>query len=227
MNYWTQSHLLFGGYAMRANEIGESFNNDNLIQNIQQGIALGGTAFSLGKSLYNGDMSWSDLSGILGNMATNALIGDLLYLKNNYKMFSTDVKITNDQAWGLGERIAGAIYQLEAIGFSVYSLGNAVKNFFGKGAISISSIKYNPKDDVFKRGFNDKSVAFQKKYIAQNGDICRDEPFVVYLLTDGTYMMQNGHHRLKALMDLGIKNIRPDEIIKLTPEQQKLMLGER
>lgn len=68
-------------------------------------------------------------------------------------------------------------------------------------------------------------LSFQRKYIKQYGDINRSEPFVVYDLGDGTYMLQNGHHRLKAAIQMGLKEIKVDEIIKLGAEELAKMLG--
>jgi len=80
---------------------------------------------------------------VLGSKATDALIGDLLYIKNNYEQFSTDVKISDNQAWELGRRTAGAIFELEQAGFTVISFSSALKGARnvakGTGSLEISS----------------------------------------------------------------------------------------
>jgi len=229
MNYLTQTHLLIGGYLERGYEISRqisnSYNVGDIINGAKQGIAFWKSVGSVAKSMYDGSMSWADLAELLGDKVTDALIGDLLYLKDNYTQFSTDVDITNDQAWELGRRITGAITQAAALGMSFSELATAVKNFSTRKIISLKNIKLNPKDDILKRGYNNESLSFQREYIKNNGDISRAEPFVVYDLGDGSYMLQNGHHRLKAAQQMGLKQIRVDQIIKLTAEQISKMLG--
>ena len=51
---------------------------------------------------------------------------------------------------------------------------------------------------------------------------CSQEPIVVYDVGDGYYMMQGGHHRLKAAKDLGLDTIRVNEII---PYSESVKLG--
>ena len=49
------------------------------------------------------------------------------------------------------------------------------------------------------------------KYIQQNGKI--DEPILVKKLTNGTYEIQNGHHKWLAAQKLGFKKV-PVKVMK-------------
>jgi len=154
MNYWTQSHLLFGGYAQRGYEIISQFNPSsfNIISQARQGAAFWESVGSIAESMYNGDMNWSSLASLLGDKATDALIGDLLYLKDNYNQFSTDVEISNEQAWSLGRRTAGAIFELEQAGFTIKSLSSAIKGTTKniKGQVCFTGDTVIPTKDGYK-----------------------------------------------------------------------------
>lgn len=89
--------------------------------------------------------------------------------------------------------------------------------------IDVDDISYNPNDDVFKRGFNPESVSYQRTYFGENGRFdCSVEPIVVYDVGNGRFMMQGGHHRLKAAKDLGLKTIKVNQII---PYRESVRLG--
>ncbi len=89
--------------------------------------------------------------------------------------------------------------------------------------IDINRISYNPADDVFKRGFVPESVSYHRKYYGENGRFDTSaEPIVVYDVGGGNYMMQGGHHRLKAAHDLNLKTIKVDNII---PYAESVRLG--
>ena len=89
--------------------------------------------------------------------------------------------------------------------------------------IPLNKICNNPKDDIFKRGYNYSSISYQKKYYSQYGKFdTSNEPIVVYDIGQGNYMLQNGHHRYKAALELGLETLKVDEII---PYSKSIELG--
>jgi ParB-like chromosome segregation protein Spo0J len=79
--------------------------------------------------------------------------------------------------------------------------------------ISIDKLVGNPKDEFMNPKIGPSETALSKhiNYIKQNGKI--DEPVLVKKLTDGTYEIQNGHHRWLAAQKMGLKDV-PVEVMK-------------
>ena len=84
-----------------------------------------------------------------------SIVGDILWMIDNYTMFDTKVDISNAQAIELGRRTAGAIIEAAAIGYTLYSLGKAAADFI-KGAAGENGLtNYGDKSqaDLTKRGW--------------------------------------------------------------------------
>ena len=79
--------------------------------------------------------------------------------------------------------------------------------------VSTDKLVGNPKDEFMnpKIGPSDKALSKHMKYIQQNGKI--DEPILVKKLQDGTYEIQNGHHRWLAAQKMGLEEV-PVEVMK-------------
>ena len=117
-------------------------------------------------------------------------------------------------AKGIRNKIAGKIKGIKKKGKSKdKKTGKTVIKKNKK--IDLSKVKVNPKDDVMKRGYNDESLSFQRDYIKKNGDVYRSKNDALTLIDngDGTYTIQNGHHRVRAAQQMGMKELRFDEII--------------
>ncbi|MBQ4900401.1 ParB N-terminal domain-containing protein [Paenibacillus sp. Marseille-P2973] len=76
--------------------------------------------------------------------------------------------------------------------------------------LSTDKLVANPLDEFSMPhiGPSDRAISKHMKYIAENGKIdVTDGPIVVKKLLDGTYEIQNGHHRWEAAKRLGLKNV--------------------
>jgi Predicted transcriptional regulators len=78
--------------------------------------------------------------------------------------------------------------------------------------LPIDKLVGNVKDEFMNPRIGPSSSALSKhmKYIAENGTI--DGPILVKKLANGTYEIQNGHHRWLAAQKMGLKNV-PVEVI--------------
>lgn len=130
---------------------------------------------------------------------------------------------TSEEQFELMGNFYGSLIGSYVFGETVRGVGKISEAKINRKNIPINKISNNPKDDIFKRGYNESSVSYQKKYYSQNGKFdTTNEPIVVYDLGEGNYMMQNGHHRLKTAQDLGLESLKVDEII---PYSQSVELG--
>ena len=79
--------------------------------------------------------------------------------------------------------------------------------------VSVDKLVGNVKDEFMNPKIGPSETALSKhiNYIKQNGTI--DEPILVKKLMDGTYEIQNGHHRWLAALKMGFKDI-PVEVMK-------------
>ncbi|MDF2984757.1 MAG: hypothetical protein K0R50_267 [Eubacterium sp.] len=79
--------------------------------------------------------------------------------------------------------------------------------------VSIDKLVGNPKDEFMspKIGYSETALSKHINYIKQNGTI--DEPILVKKLMDGTYEIQNGHHRWLAAQKMGLNEV-PVEVMK-------------
>ncbi len=99
------------------------------LEKIREGIRFYQTVGGLAQSLASGEITAKDLAVTLGENIKGGLVGDILYIKDNAHLFDPNAKLTKEQAEELGYRTLGAIYQLEKIGFTVYTLGRAIKDY--------------------------------------------------------------------------------------------------
>ena len=79
--------------------------------------------------------------------------------------------------------------------------------------VSVDKLVGNPADEFMdpKIGPSDTALSKHINYIKQYGTI--DEPILVKKLTDGTYEIQNGHHRWLAAQKMGLEYV-PVEVMK-------------
>ena len=79
--------------------------------------------------------------------------------------------------------------------------------------MSVDKLVGNPADEFMdpKIGPSDTALSKYINYIKQYGTI--DEPILVKKLTDGTYEIQNGHHRWLAAQKMGLEYV-PVEVMK-------------
>ena len=81
--------------------------------------------------MLEGQITLQDILQILGSNISEALIGDIRYIIEHAEQFKPDAVLTEEQAEELGYRLIGAIWQLEKIGYTLYSLTIAIKQFIG------------------------------------------------------------------------------------------------
>jgi len=79
--------------------------------------------------------------------------------------------------------------------------------------LSTNKLVGNPADEFMNPKIGPSNTALSKhmKYIQQNGKI--DEPILVKKLTNGTYEIQNGHHRWLAAQKMGLNKV-PVKVMK-------------
>lgn len=64
-------------------------------------------------------------------------------------------------------------------------------------------------------GYDDNSLTYNLDYINKNGKVKLDSSneITAYDLGDGTYMLQNGHHRFKAAKIAGLSTFPIERVI--------------
>ena len=98
---------------------------------------------ALAQAVLEGQITLQDILQILGSNISEALIGDIRYIIEHAEQFKPDAVLTEEQAEELGYRLIGAIWQLEKIGYTIYSLTIAIKQFVGaKMAGPAQAVKY-------------------------------------------------------------------------------------
>jgi len=121
------------GYTERHGEIARELRPRHpavtIVRTAVQGANIAREAHAFGRTIRDNNIRGAELRQILGSAASEALIGDILYIINNIGHFSPDSGITDDQATELGRRTAGAIYEAARIGLTLYGIGKAAKSF--------------------------------------------------------------------------------------------------
>jgi len=175
MNYRTQLDDLVLGYWEGISEVQKEFDYSkkslsDVIKSAKSTIDFYKSLYNLGKDLYKNNIGWDELSKILGDAATDALIGDILYIKDNYEILKCGVEATDEEVYEFGRRTPHAIVELATIGYTVNKVANLTKAFI-KG--TSNSILKNIKglDDLISNPSKLKGVSPDElyKYLKDNG----------------------------------------------------------
>ena len=126
INYRTQSLMLYGGYMEKGVDIGRRYMY-GYSPSLAERISAVSSIYEIGRGIANGEITLSGFVAMLGNGVKNATVGNILYLIDNYKYFSPDYILMDEEVWALGGRVAGAVDEAFRIGLTLQSISKALK----------------------------------------------------------------------------------------------------
>jgi uncharacterized protein RhaS with RHS repeats len=119
----------------------DSIFDGNIVDKTKASIGAVKGIIDLAKELYNNKVSFAELKQLLGNKATDAIIGGLLYVKDNYKIMGKGITTTEEQVYELGYQAGKAYNELLNIGLTAYGVGQTIKSGITKLRAKINKPK--------------------------------------------------------------------------------------
>jgi len=137
----------------------------DFVKAAKEGYALAKSAWELGKGLKEGEITGEDLKELFKEKATEAMIGGILHVKDNYYIMEPGYTTTKGEAYDLGYNSGRAIVELATIGMTARELTIATRNL----AIKLGRIKSVSVEGATKAVNVNADVRKFSEYIFKDG----------------------------------------------------------